>query len=70
MANKTPRLARRVASLAKIVWTVSSVTMTTAAGACIGCQSHGLVGALALGFVGLVIGGFLSSPSVIMQILS
>ncbi|MBU3959868.1 MAG: hypothetical protein KKB72_03315 [Alphaproteobacteria bacterium] len=41
-----------------------------AAGAYMGWQSHGLVGALALGFVGLVVGGFLSSPSVIMQILS
>lgn len=58
------------ASLTRIVWAVSTVTMTTAADAYMGWQSHGLVEALALGFSGLVAGGFLSSQSMIVQILS
>ncbi|PPJ47403.1 hypothetical protein C0075_17775 [Rhizobium sp. KAs_5_22] len=58
------------ASLTRIVWAVSIVTAAIAAGAYMGWQSHRSVGALALGFVGPVAGGFLSSPSVIMQILS
>ncbi|EJC74408.1 hypothetical protein Rleg10DRAFT_2892 [Rhizobium leguminosarum bv. trifolii WSM2012] len=42
----------------------------TAVGASYGWQSHGFVGALALGFVGLVAGGFLSSPSFLLEVLA
>lgn len=60
---------RRVVSLIKIVWTVSVVIAATAAGAFIGWENHGLAGALALGFVGLVVGVFLSSPSLLLQVI-
>ncbi|MEI2296823.1 hypothetical protein [Ensifer sp. MJa1] len=46
------------------------MTAAAAVGAYIGWQSHGLVGALALGIVGLVAGSFLSSPSLLLQLLS
>jgi len=70
MTEVKPTAFRRVVSLVKILWTVSIMTAATAVGAYIGWESHGLVGALALGFVGLVAGGFLSSPSVLLQVLS
>jgi fatty acid desaturase len=70
MTEDKPRAIRRAASLIKILWTVSIITAATAAGAYFGWENHGLVGALALGFVGLVIGGFLSSPSALLQVLS
>ncbi|KSV88720.1 hypothetical protein N181_16050 [Sinorhizobium fredii USDA 205] len=57
-------------SLIQIVWSVSVITTATAVGAYIGWDNHGLVGALALGFVGLVAGGFLSSPSLLLQVIT
>lgn len=61
---------RRVVSLMKVLWTLSVVTAATAVGAHYGWVGHGVVGALALGFVGLVAGYFLSRPSMIMQLLT
>ncbi|NYJ11123.1 hypothetical protein GGI64_002174 [Rhizobium leguminosarum] len=63
-------VARRLILLVKIVWTVSIVMTATAVGACYGWERHGIVGALALGFVGLVAGGFLSSPSILLEVLA
>ncbi|PDT46476.1 hypothetical protein CO661_17925 [Sinorhizobium fredii] len=57
-------------SLIQIVWSVSVITTATAVGAYIGRENHALVGALALGFVGLVAGGFLSSPSLLLQVIA
>ncbi|MGE6785673.1 hypothetical protein ACQKGL_24445 [Ensifer adhaerens] len=54
----------------KVLWTLSVVTAATAVGAHYGWVGHGAVGALALGFVGLVAGYFLSRPSMIMQMLT
>ncbi|WP_245436881.1 hypothetical protein [Rhizobium chutanense] len=65
--KQTP--VRGLISLVKIAWTVSVVIVAAAVGACIGWQNHGLAGALALGFVGLVAGGFLSSPSFLLEML-
>ncbi|AHG43913.1 hypothetical protein RLEG12_12065 [Rhizobium leguminosarum bv. trifolii CB782] len=70
MTQEKPTLIRRLISLVKIVWTVSMVMTATAVGASYGWQSHGFVGALALGFVGLVAGGFLSSPSLLLEVLA
>ncbi|MGR9436155.1 hypothetical protein ACU8OP_14265 [Rhizobium leguminosarum] len=66
--EKTPAL-RRVISFIKIVWAVSVIVAATAIGALIGWENHGLVRAMALGFVGLVAGGFLSSPTFLLQVL-
>ncbi|OCO98965.1 hypothetical protein BC374_17255 [Ensifer sp. LC13] len=57
-------------SLCKILWGVSMMTAATAVGAYIGWERHGVVGALALGFVGLVAGGFLSQPSLLLQLVT
>ncbi|MBP1882428.1 hypothetical protein [Sinorhizobium mexicanum] len=70
MTDEKPTPVRRVVSLVKIAWTVSLITTATAGGAYIGWENHGLVGALALGFVGLIAGGFLSSPSLLLQVMT
>lgn len=70
MRQDGPTVSRRLVSLAKILWAVSIITTAAAVGAYIGWQSHGIVGASALGFVGLVAGGFLSSPSLLLQLLT
>ncbi|MCY1746343.1 hypothetical protein [Ensifer sp. SL37] len=70
MTEDKPTAIRRAVSLIKILWTVSIIATATAVGAYIGWENHGIVGALALGFVGLVVGGFLSSPSALLQVLS
>ncbi|MGR9276144.1 hypothetical protein ACU8KI_16195 [Rhizobium leguminosarum] len=69
MTNEKTTAVRRVISFIKIVWTVSIIVAATAIGALIGWENHGLVGAMALGFVGLVAGGFLSSPKFLLQVL-
>ena len=51
--------------LAKIVWIVSIIAIAAAVGAHSGWEIHGLAGALAPGFAGLVAGGFLSSSPLI-----
>lgn len=63
-------VVHRLISLVKIVWTVSIVITAAAVGAHIGWQNHGVAGALALGFVGVVAGGFLSSPSILLEVLT
>ncbi|ANL96904.1 hypothetical protein AMC79_CH01071 [Rhizobium phaseoli] len=68
-AEKRRTIGRRLISLARIVWTVSIVMTATALGACYGWESHGIAGALGLGLVGLVAGGFLSSPSILLEVL-
>ncbi len=52
------------------VWTTSIVSLAVIVGAVHGWKNHGLIGAIALGFCGLFIGGFLSSPSILLQILA
>jgi len=69
MTNEKTTAVRRVISFIKIVWTVSIIVAATAIGALIGWENHGLVGAMALGFVGLVAGGFISSPTFLLQVL-
>jgi hypothetical protein len=70
MTQEKRRLAGRLLWLLEIVWTVSIMSMATAVGAYFGGQNHGLDGALALGFVGLVAGMFLSSPLFLLQVLN
>ncbi|MCJ9694881.1 hypothetical protein MOV76_25100 [Rhizobium sp. PRIMUS64] len=69
MTNEKTTAVSRVISFIKIVGTVSIIVAATAIGALIGWENHGLVGAMALGFVGLVAGGFLSSPAFLLQVL-
>jgi hypothetical protein len=53
-----------------IVWDISVTVTATVVGAYFGWQSHGLVGALALGLVGLVVGGLLRSLSALLEMLT
>jgi len=70
MTQEKTTAMRRTVSLIKIVWSVSIIVAATAVGALIGWENHGVVGAVALGFVGLVVGGFLSSPSLLLQLIT
>ncbi|WP_148280472.1 hypothetical protein [Sinorhizobium fredii] len=70
MAEEKRTAIRRMLSLIQIVWSVSVITTATAVGAYIGWENHGLVGALALGFVGLAAGGLLGSPSLLLQVIT
>lgn len=70
VAEEKQTAIRRVVSLVRIAWAVSIIMTATAVGACVGWENHGLVGALALGFVGLIAGGFLSSPSLLLQVIA
>ncbi|ATN34478.1 hypothetical protein ACO34A_11765 [Rhizobium sp. ACO-34A] len=60
---------QRAVSVIKIVWTVLIVLAATTVGAIAGWENHGLVGAIALGFVGAVFGVFLSQPSMLLEFL-
>lgn len=70
MKQEKAKAMRRIVSLIKIVWSVSIIVAATAVGALIGWENHGVAGAAALGFVGLVVGGFLSSPSLLLQLIT
>jgi hypothetical protein len=55
---------------AKIAWTVSVMAIATTVGASTGWETHGISGAMALGFVGFVAGALFSSPSFLFEFLS
>jgi hypothetical protein len=54
---------------ARVIWAVAMIVLCTAVGAVYGWQHHGLVGAVAVGFIGLVVGVFLASPEFVLQLL-
>ncbi|SDA91700.1 hypothetical protein SAMN03159448_04615 [Sinorhizobium sp. NFACC03] len=70
MHQDPPTAVHRVVWLMKVLWAVLIITTTTAIGAYSGWVGHGIVGALALGFVGFVAGCFVWRPSMIMQLLT
>ncbi|MBB4195713.1 hypothetical protein GGE45_005774 [Rhizobium aethiopicum] len=70
VTKKKQSAVGQLISLVGIVWDISVTVTATAAGAYFGWQSHGLVGALALGLVGLVMGGLLRSPSALLEMLT
>ncbi len=52
----------------KLIWAFSVIVTGTAFGAFYGWAQHGLVGAIALGFVGLVVSAFIaSSPELLLE---
>ncbi len=54
----------------RCIWVFSVVVTGIAFGALYGWEQHGLVGAIALGFVGLVVSAFIaSSPALLLQFL-
>jgi fructose/tagatose bisphosphate aldolase len=61
---------RRIWNILQIVWTTTIVCLAATVGAVHGWENHGLIGAIALGFCGLIIGGVLSSPDILLQILA
>ncbi len=62
---------RRLLFAVRIVWTLLVVAVVTQMAAQYGWEHHGLVGALALGFAGIVVGAVLSllSPNGLGMIL-
>ncbi|PIO46032.1 hypothetical protein B5P45_04620 [Phyllobacterium zundukense] len=63
-------MPRGLVRATKVAWTVSVIAIATALGALLGWENHGLIGAIALGFVGFVVGIFVSYPSMILQLLT
>ncbi|RDL51279.1 hypothetical protein BLJAPNOD_02411 [Ensifer sp. M14] len=64
-------MRRLFATVVKCAWVVSTVLGGTAFGAFYGWQRHGLVGAIALGFVGFVAGAFrANSPRLLLELLT
>jgi hypothetical protein len=61
---------RRAWGVLQTIWTTTIVGLAVIVGAVHGWENHGLIGAAALGLCGLVIGGFLSSPRILLQILA
>ncbi len=61
---------RRIWSVLQIIWTTGIVGLAVIVGVLDGWENHGLIGAIALGFCGLIIGAFLSSPRILLQLLS
>jgi hypothetical protein len=63
-------LLKTLKTIVKVIWAGSMIVLSTGAGAAYGWQQHGLGGAIALGFVGLVVGLLLaSSPTMLLQLL-
>jgi len=53
-----------------VIWAIFTVTLGTAVGAATGWASHGLLGAVAVGFVGFCVGALAAaSPEGVLQIL-
>lgn len=61
---------RRLSSILQIVWTAGVISVAVVVGAVHGWENHGATGAIALGFCGLIIGGLLSEPRLLLSILS
>jgi hypothetical protein len=54
-----------------VIWAASAIILCTAIGAIYGWERHGLMGAIALGFVGLCVGAlFAASPTLVLQLLN
>ncbi|RYC11878.1 hypothetical protein [Ciceribacter ferrooxidans] len=70
MTGEQEAFSGRLIRLIKIAWALSIMTIATATGVYVGWETHGLAGAVALGFVGVVVGGFLSAPSLLLQMIS
>ncbi|MQB07526.1 hypothetical protein DXT91_25985 [Agrobacterium tumefaciens] len=69
MSSEEPAVKPPTRSIIKVIWAVSIILLSTGFGALIGWETHGIMGAIALGFVGLVGGAFLSLPSVLLQLI-
>lgn len=64
-------MLKTLMTVVKYIWSFSAITAGTAIGAMYGWERHGLVGAIALGFVGFVIGVFVAnSPESLLEFLT
>ena len=63
-------MARTIRIVLHVIWAIFTVTFGTAVGAATGWASHGLLGAVAVGFVGFCVGALAAaSPEAVLQIL-
>jgi hypothetical protein len=63
-------MARTFKTVLHVIWATFAITLGTAAGAATGWASHGLLGAVAVGFVGFCFGALAAaSPEMVLQIL-
>jgi hypothetical protein len=63
-------MARTIKLVIHVVWAIFTIAFGTAVGAVTGWASHGLLGAVAVGFVGFCFGALAAaSPGLLLQIL-
>lgn len=61
---------KAIKTVVQIIWVIAAIALGVTIGAAHGWQHHGLVGAIALGFVGLCAGAVAAaSPSLVLQFL-
>lgn len=64
-------MLKTLMTVVKYIWIFSAITAGTAIGAIYGWERHGLAGAIALGFVGFVMGALVaSSPESLLEFLT
>ncbi|TQF26899.1 hypothetical protein UNPF46_32230 [Bradyrhizobium sp. UNPF46] len=53
-----------------IIWAVFAITFATTLGASVGWENHGIIGAIAVGFIGFCVGGLIAlSPMFLLEML-
>jgi hypothetical protein len=62
-------MIKTIKAIIHVVWAISAITLGTTIGAVYGCEHHGWIGAIALGFVGFCFGALAAaSPQFLLQI--
>ena len=62
-------MARTIKIALHVIWAIFAITFGTVVGAATGWASHGLLGAIAVGFVGFCFGALAAaSPGLILQL--
>jgi hypothetical protein len=63
-------MLNRIKFVVHVIWAIFAIAFATGVGAAYGWQHHGVIGAIALGFVGLCVGGLVAvSPRFLLEML-
>jgi hypothetical protein len=63
-------MMKRLKIAFQVIWAAAAIILCTAIGAIYGWEQHILMGAIALGFVGLCVGALIAaSPMLVLQFL-
>lgn len=62
-------MSRTIRTVLQVTWAIFAITFGTVIGAATGWASHGLLGAVAVGFVGFCFGALAAaSPGLVLQL--